>query len=181
MSRLIVNQIQGDAVSKEIEIPTGHKLNITDTAALVVPGAVLQTVSNSFGNNDNGTSTSFFDTSVNISLTTKRANSKVMYLGQLGLNCSTGKYMVVRLVRRIGGDSSTDTAIHEPNRISYAGTGGSGDLEAWNSFNYVDDPQQPAGTEIEYRIQIRNANVQSGSVRIGDNANSYVIIQEICT
>ncbi len=41
MSRLIVNQIQGDAVSKEVQIPSGHKLVTSDTAGIVSPGQVI--------------------------------------------------------------------------------------------------------------------------------------------
>jgi len=44
MSRLIVNQIQGDAVSKEIEIPAGHKLKSSEAGAIVQPGAIVQSV-----------------------------------------------------------------------------------------------------------------------------------------
>ena len=44
MSRLIVNQIQGDAVSKEIEIPSGHKLKSSEAGAIVQPGAIVQSV-----------------------------------------------------------------------------------------------------------------------------------------
>ena len=49
MSRLIVNQIQGDAVSKEIEIPTGHVLKTSDTAGILSPGQVINTGSYNTG------------------------------------------------------------------------------------------------------------------------------------
>lgn len=42
MSRLIVNQIQGDAVSKEIEIPSGHKLKGAVAGGIVQPGGIIQ-------------------------------------------------------------------------------------------------------------------------------------------
>jgi len=42
MSRLIVNQIQGDAVSKQTEIPTGYKLVAADTGSIVAPGQIVQ-------------------------------------------------------------------------------------------------------------------------------------------
>ena len=42
MSRLIVNQIQGDAVSKQVEIPTGHKLKSSEAGAIVHPGSIVQ-------------------------------------------------------------------------------------------------------------------------------------------
>lgn len=41
MSRLIVNQIQGDATSKQIEIPTGHKLT-GGAGSIVTAGSVVQ-------------------------------------------------------------------------------------------------------------------------------------------
>jgi hypothetical protein len=41
MSRLVVSQIQGDAVNKEIEIPAGHKLKSSEAGAIVQPGSVV--------------------------------------------------------------------------------------------------------------------------------------------
>ena len=179
-SILSVEQLQGLAAGSNpntITIPAGHTLDAT-AGDLVSSGLILQTVHNTFGNNDNGTSTSFFDTSVNISITTQKANSKILYNGMLGFNASTSKYMHARLLRRISG---SDTEVWAPGRISPAGnTGNVGDLESWHAFIYVDDPNQPAGTTIEYRIQIRNSGVNAGgSARIGDNSNSFVYLQEI--
>lgn len=49
MSRLIVNQIQGDGVSKQTEIPTGYKLVAADTGSIVAPGQVINTGSYNTG------------------------------------------------------------------------------------------------------------------------------------
>ena len=175
-----VEQIKGLAAGSTpntITIPAGHTLDAT-AGDLVASGMTLQTVFNNFGNNDNGTSDAFFDTSVNISITTQKANSKILYNGMIGFNASSSKYMHARLLRRVGG---SDTEVWAPGRISPAGqTSSAGDLESWHSFIYIDEPNQPAGTTVEYRIQIRNSGVYpGGSARIGDNANSFVYLQEI--
>ena len=76
MSRLIVNQIQGDAVSKQIEIPTGHKLK--------VPGTPLQIITATTGI---GTATLFtFNGAarlgcVGAAITPKFTNSKILITG----------------------------------------------------------------------------------------------------
>ena len=76
MSRLIVNQIQGDAVNKEIEIPTGHKLK--------APGTPVQIVTATTGT---GTAVMFtFNGAarlgcVGAAITPKFANSKILITG----------------------------------------------------------------------------------------------------
>ena len=179
-SEIIVQTIKAPtsgANANKVIIPSGVTLDAT-AGDLVASGMTLQTVSNDFFNNNAGTSTSFFDTDVNISITTQKANSIIIYNGMMGFNASSSKYMHARLLRRVGG---SDTEIWAPGRISPAGqTGSVGDIESWHSFIYVDYPNQPAGTTVEYRIQIRNSGVYpGGSVRIGDNSNSFVYLQEI--
>ena len=76
MSRLVVNQIQGDAVSKEIEIPSGHKLK--------APGTPIQIVTATTGS---GTASMFtFNGAarlgcVGASITPKFANSLILITG----------------------------------------------------------------------------------------------------
>lgn len=102
MSRLIVNQIQGDAVSKEIEIPSGHKLKAVDMGAMAAPGTVLQcqvqtrTVGNSSSDADikaqNTTGEGFANAmTVNtVNITPKFSNSKILmqWSGQLFIDGS---------------------------------------------------------------------------------------------
>jgi hypothetical protein len=96
MSRLIVNQIQGDAVSKNIEIPSGH--------TLYAPGHVIQcqvqtqTVGNSSHDADitaqNTTGEGFANAmTVNtVNITPKFSNSKILmqWSGQLYIEGSAG-------------------------------------------------------------------------------------------
>jgi len=76
MSRLVVNQIQGDAVTKEIEIPADHKLK--------APGTPIQIVTATTGT---GTATLFtFDGAarlgcVGAAITPKFSNSKILITG----------------------------------------------------------------------------------------------------
>ena len=76
MSRLVVNQIQGDAVSKEIEIPSGHKLK--------APGTPIQIITATTGT---GTAVMFtFDGAarlgcVGAAITPKFANSLILITG----------------------------------------------------------------------------------------------------
>jgi len=141
-------------------------------------GSVIQTVDHRSTGNVNSDSTTFIDTNVNISITTTRANSKLLYLGQLGINCSSARYGFFRLIRRISG---ADTTIYEPGRVSFGGGNTSGDVEATQVMNYLDIPNQAAGTTIEYRLQIRNSGVNLGGAifRSNDNVDSSVILQEI--
>ena len=141
-------------------------------------GSVLQTLDHQSGAGVNSDSTTYIDTYVNVSITTTKANSKILYLGQLGINCSSARYGYVRIIKRISG---SDTEMYAPGRISMAGNNTTGDVESTVVLNYLDEPNQPIGTTIEYRLQIRNAGVNLGGAifRSNDNMDSSVILQEI--
>ena len=141
-------------------------------------GTVLQTLDHQSGTNVNSDSTTYIDTYVNVSITTTKANSKILYLGQLGINCSSARYGFFRIIKRISG---ADTEVYAPGRVSMAGNNSTGDVESTVVLNYLDEPNQPVGTTVEYRLQIRNAGVNLGGAifRSNDNMDSSVILQEI--
>lgn len=77
MSRLIVNQIQGDAVSKEIEIPTGHKLKSSEAGAIVQPGSVVNSAHIFLGSGSSNYTTSDPNTGNHTSVTTPGTGADV--------------------------------------------------------------------------------------------------------
>jgi hypothetical protein len=172
----LIGPTSGSNANKVI-IPSGQTLDASN--GFVAPsGHVIQTIDHQSGDPVNSDSTTYIDTYVNVSITTTKANSKILYLGQLGINCSTARYGYIRIIKRISG---SDVEIYAPGRISMAGNNSSGDVENTVVLNYLDEPNQPAGTTIEYRLQIRNAGVNLGGAifRSNDNINSSVVIQEI--
>ncbi len=133
-------------------------------------GNVIQVVSATFSGSSDHTSTSFVDTNVVLSITTTIANSKILFLGSLGLNASTSVYMRCRLTRN-------GTEVWLAGRSSSGGNNATGDIEHWASLNYLDSPNASSGTSLTYRIQLRS---ETGNlVRINDNAESSIIIMEL--
>ena len=179
-SELTVQTLRGPtsgANADTVLIPSGQTLDASN--GFVAPtGHVIQTIDHQSGGQVNSDSTTYIDTYVNVSITTTKANSKILYLGQLGINCSNARYGYIRIIKRISG---SDTEIYAPGRISMAGNSTTGDVESSVVLNYLDDPNQPVGTTIEYRLQIRNAGVNLGGAtfRSNDNINSSVVLQEI--
>jgi len=172
----LIGPTSGSNANKVI-IPSGQTLDASN--GFVAPsGHVIQTIDHQSGDPVNSDSTTYIDTYVNVSITTTKANSKILYLGQLGINCSTARYGYIRIIKRISG---SDVEMYAPGRISMAGNSTNGDVESSVVLNYLDEPNQPAGTTIEYRLQIRNAGVNLGGAifRSNDNLNSSVVIQEI--
>lgn len=131
---------------------------------------VIQAVTGFFDSAYDHTSTTFQNTSVAVSITTTIANSKILYLGSLGLNSSSSIYMRYRLMRN-------GTQILLPGRVSSGGNNATGDIEHAASMNCLDTPNVAAGTTLTYTVQTRSES--GGLVRINDNAESYVILLEL--
>ena len=99
MSRLIVNQIQGDAVSKEIEIPTGHKLKAVDTGAMAAPGTVIQVVQAVTDTEVAVSAAATWTSLMTGTITPKSSSSKIMIMcsaASLQRNAATIGYKVRR-------------------------------------------------------------------------------------
>ena len=99
MSRLIVNQIQGDAVSKEIEIPAGHKLKAVDTGAMAAPGTVIQVVQAVTDTEVAVSAAATWTSLMTGTITPKSSSSKIMIMcsaASLQRNAATIGYKVRR-------------------------------------------------------------------------------------
>ena len=91
MSRLIVNQIQGDAVTKEVEIPTGYKLVAADGAGIYAPGGIVNAEQFVYSGTTSSTSTNL--TVFDENITPKLSGSK--FLISFEIKCSrTHNYSV---------------------------------------------------------------------------------------
>ncbi len=169
-----IDSVTNTAISGVIEASQlADTLNLaskTVTLPAGTGGKVLQVVQGTFTTENQTTSTSYQDTNVTLNITTSVTNSKVLYLGALGLNASGDKSIHVQLQRG-------NTTIWTPGRTSSGGTGATGDIEHLGAVNYLDSPGANAGTTLTYNIQIKGSN--GGLVRINDNLESSVILMEI--
>lgn len=165
MSRLIVNQIQGDAVSKQIEIPSGHKLT-GSSGAIAVPGSIIQvqhTLVDSVSSASFSANVLLDIPSLSVNITPKFSNSKmyitVRWCGEFGQNGSWNTmFNIKRNTSAIGptsfpsGYSANQLGIHPP-MTSYGGAlDNSSTMEACN-YDWYDTP----GTtdEITYQATAR--------------------------
>ena len=186
MSRLIVNQIQGDAVSKEVEIPTGHTLKGTDAASIFSPGNVLQAVGQTFtgqtavtATTDGGVKITNSDTTI----TPKASNSKFAVWVQLQCyrNNNGASGYGIHLYRG-------STLIHTPyaDWSAGAGHGVTSAMSCPTYLFYLDEPTSaPAGTDIVYSVYAE-CHTSSHEFRFnysgtwsGVTNKSYIMIQEI--
>jgi hypothetical protein len=151
-----------------IEAVAASKLTGQVQIANAPSGNVIQAVSSGFATSSDHTSTSFQNTNVTLAITTTIANSRILFLGSLGVNASP--YIRCQLTRN-------GTVVHLAGRTSSGGAGASGDTEHWASLNYLDSPGVSAGTTLTYMIQTRS---ESGAlVRINDNSESTIVILEL--
>ena len=159
MSRLIVNQIQGDAVSKEIEIPTGHVLKAADTAGLVVPGGLVQ-IKQSIKTATQSISTAWVFTKISdltVSITPKLSNSTFVITASIhtGTAYYSYGYKIYKDGSEIdvkGGADGVKTRVAFGG-VVYDGNGGNEDHEVRNeAYTYVYESTAPAGTSIDFDI-----------------------------
>ena len=119
-----------------------------------------------------------------VSLTTKKANSKVLVqisIGQMvGHNTGSGHGVGGRLLRDItGGASNTHIGVHTgtntPKDTMFMGTDSHSYDGGMRYFQFLDSPAQSAGTTIKYKIGIMIHGTGSGAgtytVMFNTNAN----------
>ena len=161
MSRLIVNQIQGDAVSQEIEIPSGHKLK--------APGTPVQIVTATTGS---GTASMFtFNGAarlgcVGAAITPKFANSKILITGFVhgflntgGSQCGLGLELVSHPTTTFNDGSTvavggtTQLFAHEDSLFINTGSQLMGNM----SFQYEHSPGSTS--TIHYSVAVSENNL----------------------
>lgn len=184
MSRLIVNQIQGDAVSKEIEIPSGHKVIATDSGGIVSPGTPLQVVSTKWYTNHDTTSSTFVVVDVTdsyLTFTPKRANSKLHIQYNIHHYTRTGHLHGIKPyynTTSVGSDTAITTS-STFNEVTRVASGGSG-FVMWNmvSFDFLVDMLGNGSEAITLKVYHRSSD--GNSVRINDNGpGSSITVTEI--
>ena len=184
MSRLIVNQIQGDAVSKEIEIPTGHKLIATDASSIVSPGTPLQIATTKWYSNHDTTSTSFVVIDVTdsyLTFTPKRPDSKLYIQYHLHYYTRTGHLHGIKPyynVASVGSDTAltSSSTFNEVTRVSNGNSG----FVMWSmaSFDFLVDMLGTGSEAITLKVYHRSSD--GNSVRINDNGpGSSITVTEI--
>lgn len=178
MSRLIVNQIQGDAVSKQIEIPTGHKLTGA-AGTIVTPGQVIQVVNTNWGTNNgpfNTSSNAYVQmTGLDTTITPKASGSHILCTVNVMHGQGAAGWMHGEL-RRDG------TQVAEQSWYGNAQYGGGIDCKPW--FNFVDTTSgTTAGTSIAYTVWIHTQGSTSVTVNWNNNnsnlSTSNVTLMEI--
>jgi hypothetical protein len=176
-SDLTVQTIRGPgsgANANKIIIPSGQTLDLSSAGALI-PGRILQALTETEYDIITYSSTSYTDSNISITLTTLGANSKFIINGGIGYNLQstyTGG-IDLRLVSVISGNLT---------EINYIGRGrcnqaGGGDNEWWASYSNVYSPNVAIGTSITFKIQAYSNT--TGAVRTGDATNSSMTVMEI--
>ena len=161
--------LSGDGITSDnITSLAASKLTGQVPIANAPSGNVIQAIGAVFTTSSDHSSTTFQNTNVTLAITTTIANSKILFLGSLGVNASP--YIRCQLTRN-------GTVVHLAGRTSSGGSGTTGDTEHWGSLNYLDSPGASSGTTLTYMIQTRSES--GGLVRINDNSDSTIVILEL--
>ena len=147
MSTLSVDTIQGQTTAANVKMPAGHVIQTTrrdPTAAAITRYT--------------GSSTSYANTGLAISITPKYASSLVLIRGFLNTGTPDAAYVYMTIKRVISGGSSTDlgfTASGVNYGVVQHGTSNSSS-QLWHqaSFEYPDAPNTTSA--ITYQIWMRN-------------------------
>lgn len=179
MSRLIVNQIQGDAANKEIEIPAGHKLVASDTAGVICPGQILQVVNTNWATNNGPFNTSVNGyvqlTGLDTNITPKASGSHIYCLVNVHHGQGAAGWMHGEL-RRDG------TQVAEQSWYGKDQYGGGIESRTW--FNFIDTTSgTTASTQIAYTVWIHTQGNTNVTVNWNNNnsnlSSSGVTLMEI--
>ena len=183
MSRLIVNQIQGDAVSKEVEIPTGHKLQGVDTGAIAAPGSVIQIVHGKLTTAFSGTGTAgtfpadnyFLDPGIEATITPKFSDSQILITTHLyvGQDTTSSGYQVAYQILKAGAILTAANGATTAGRLGVAAM-----INDYGTSNQQYHVNQMSGTHMDpdvgttaattYKVRIRG---YSGSPTVYINRN----------
>ena len=184
MSTLTVQNIQGSSSSSNtISVASGHKISGA-AGSIIVPGMHIQTVLAHLAQTDvTISSTSFVDTGLNVSITSKNASSKFLVSvtggGFYGKD-NNSQTMWVTVQRNAGGGS------YDYATGAYANNYGlmrlSADNDTWNIKPYsgtcLDAPSAGAGVVLNYRVVAR-VNSNSADFQAADRGVPTLIVTEI--
>lgn len=176
MSRLVVNQIQGDAATKEVEIPSGH--------TLYAPGHVIQyfhTVQTaSLSLSSTSTWVDYHATQGEIAITPKSTSSKilieVMWQAYVGNNAGASEWSGVtcRILR-----GSTVITAADPNTTDYMTSTYGGDASREMMYGNISHFDSPATTsETTYKVQF-NKRHGGNTQYVNRYGRGYMRVMEI--
>lgn len=143
MSTLSVGDLQGLAVnSNVVTVPTGHKLEVTDSGALIAPGHILQVVQTVKSSSFTTTSATLVDiTGLSVSITPTSATSKVLVQVSAALFRTDTNFSRFSVFR---GNAATGTDLG-PFGLFKADTTPYG----WVGVNYLDSPATTSSTTYQ--------------------------------
>ena len=146
MSTLSVDSITGQTTAANVKLPAGYVIQTIrrdPTAAAITRYT--------------GSSTSYTNTGLAISITPKYASSLVLIRGFINTGTASDAYIYMTIKRVISGGSTTDlgfTASGVNYGVTQHGTSVSGQLWHQASFEYPDAPNTTSA--ITYQIWMRN-------------------------
>ena len=185
-STLSVSKIQGlstAAAPTTVEITSGHKLTGA-AGSIIVPGMHIQTVLATLVQATvTISSTSFVDTGLNVSITSKNASSKFLVTvtgGGFYGKVNNSQTMWVTVQRNAGGGS------YDYATGAYANNYGlmrlSADNGTWNIKPYsgtcLDAPSAGAGVVLNYRVVAR-VNQNAADFQAADRGIPTITVTEI--
>ena len=186
MSSLTVQNIQGSASSSNtISVASGHKLSGA-AGSIVVPGMHIQTVLNFLPHTSSTvtiSSTSFVDTGLNVSITSKHANSKFLVSitggGWYDKGNSSHSIYVTAQRNLAGGsyDYVTDGYNGNMGLMRLSADGGTWDIKPY-SGQALDAPSAAAGVVLNYRVVAR-VNNNSSDFQAQDRGVPTITVTEI--
>jgi len=154
-------------------------------------GRVIQTVGVRFNTYSTTSSTSFVDTGLTKTITSKGTNSQFICHCSVSYDCAAnGLYAraVFQINRAVaGGNTNTFTGASEDGGIYIGAHTGGQHIRAYGVFGHsIFDPQSlmgnvAAGTNITYKVVTKCDSVTNGrDIRINNGGrDSFMIIQEI--
>ena len=185
-STLSVSKIQGLATAASpttVEIASGHKLTGV-AGSIVIPGTIVQTIQNiATQSTVTISSTSFVDTGLQVSLTTKLANSKFLVTlsggGWYDNGNSTQSLWVTFQRNSAGGSYDYVTNGYQNNYgiIRMSGDGGTWNIKPY-SAQIIDSPSVATGVAMIYKVVAR-VNQNSCQWQSSDRGVPIIQVQEI--
>ena len=164
MSRLIVNQIQGDAVTKNIEIPAEH--------VLYAPGHVIQVVGNSSTTSASTTSTSSYtDGTPTVTITPKSSSSKIVMICSVSAESSgsgTDRGIRLRLLR--------DSTVIQTQTYNLYMSSNNNQRISQVTMHHYDSPATTSA--VTYKFQF-NPTGSSSTARVNHYGASNITVMEI--
>jgi len=157
-STLKINNID-TASGSTITIPTGKVMVGTDGGTFKSPDQIIQQVHSAINTQATTTSNTFVDTTLNVTITPKYNNSKILILGAIHLYQDTNNSVAAMTVKR----GSTNLG-HSNWGLGYIYQSAGGAMVATLPLNHLDSPATTSATT--YTVQFSRASTGTGTAYI---------------